>query len=253
MSSKTFKQQAEKLKANNYTAKNAKLLVDSLDEDILFELKKIGYYSDYELFFTLETVNKILSTVIMVQKLKIEMLNDSRFFENKISLTIIEDSVYFNLNAFEYTVNSVKTIPINLFMLDVYSFGKTFTVNKEIFFPLYIANSIKEILSKNFLSISKKDTLKTRKTYLIKDGNSGFYKIGYSSKPELRETTLHAELPLVDILFYCDGFIENELHKKYKHLRVRGEWFALTDDCVIEIYNRMSAEPNFTLIKNNNI
>ena len=59
MSSKTFKQQAEKLKANNYTAKNAKLLVDSLDEDILFELKKIGYYADYELFFSLETVSEL--------------------------------------------------------------------------------------------------------------------------------------------------------------------------------------------------
>lgn len=84
-----------------------------------------------------------------------------------------------------------------------------------------------------------------RKTYVMIDDRTGFYKIGYSNNPKFRESTLQSENPKVKLLFYCESFIERELHKKYSYLRVRGEWFNLSDNHIIDIYNVMSKEKGF--------
>lgn len=84
-----------------------------------------------------------------------------------------------------------------------------------------------------------------RKTYLMRDNKTGFYKIGYSKNPSYRERTLQSEKPDVTLLFYCDTFLEKELHNKFKNNRVRGEWFDLSADNVLDIYGIMASEPGF--------
>jgi hypothetical protein len=65
------------------------------------------------------------------------------------------------------------------------------------------------------------------KTYIMKDNNTGFYKIGKSVNPRLRERTLQSEKPSIKMIKVFDKDIEKELHNKYKEFRVRGEWFDL--------------------------
>jgi hypothetical protein len=73
--------------------------------------------------------------------------------------------------------------------------------------------------------------------YVMKNNRNGYYKIGFSKRPHFREGTLQAEEPDVSILFSFPSDIQSEkmLHKKYKDCRVRGEWFALTNEHIEEI------------------
>jgi prophage antirepressor-like protein len=66
------------------------------------------------------------------------------------------------------------------------------------------------------------------KTYLMRDTLRGFYKIGKSKDPKIRETTLQAEVPTIELLHVIESDIENYLHKKFDSKRLRGEWFDLS-------------------------
>ena len=68
-----------------------------------------------------------------------------------------------------------------------------------------------------------------KKTYLIKDLGTGFYKIGFSNNPIKREKTLQSEKPNIKMIKIFDKNIEKELHFNYKDFRVRGEWFNLNN------------------------
>lgn len=72
------------------------------------------------------------------------------------------------------------------------------------------------------------------KTYLMIDGN-GYYKIGKSFSPIIRESTLQSENPTIELLYICDIDIENMLHKKYSEFRKRGEWFELSKKQILDI------------------
>jgi hypothetical protein len=65
-------------------------------------------------------------------------------------------------------------------------------------------------------------------SYLIKDDNTGFYKIGKSKNPKNREKTLQSEKPTLKMVKLFTENVESTLHKKYNSQRVRGEWFKLT-------------------------
>ena len=74
-----------------------------------------------------------------------------------------------------------------------------------------------------------KSTNEDRSLYLMKDCSNGFYKIGISSSPKLRESTLQAERPSIKMVGQWDGmsWMERELHKRFADQRLRGEWFNL--------------------------
>jgi len=68
------------------------------------------------------------------------------------------------------------------------------------------------------------------KVYIMLDSHSGYYKIGSSRDPKVRESTLQSEKPATTLLYFkeADLSVEKLLHRKYKNKRVRGEWFDLT-------------------------
>ena len=66
------------------------------------------------------------------------------------------------------------------------------------------------------------------KTYLMRDTFRGYYKIGKSKDPKIRETTLQAEVPTIELLHVIERGIETYLHKKFNAKRIRGEWFNLS-------------------------
>jgi len=77
----------------------------------------------------------------------------------------------------------------------------------------------------------KSDSVKQSRcnTYLMKDENTGLYKIGKSIKPKYRERTLQSEKPSIKMVWNIAKDIESYLHDLYKEVRVRGEWFSLNN------------------------
>ena len=98
----------------------------------------------------------------------------------------------------------------------------------------------------NFHEDSKDDTTEQVFVYLMTDKNTGLYKIGISKDPKYRERTLQSEKPTIDLI--CNkGFpnrkvaqaIESALHSLYGNKRIRGEWFNLDEQDVLDIINTL--------------
>ena len=78
--------------------------------------------------------------------------------------------------------------------------------------------------------------------YVLRCGKSSYYKIGKTASPKLenRLGILQVGCPYPHILIfskYCKDAYKQELqiHKKYWHYRIRGEWFELTKNHIQEI------------------
>ena len=90
----------------------------------------------------------------------------------------------------------------------------------------------------NYTTFNKDKFITNQKTYLMKDSNTGYIKIGKAIDPKFRERTLQSEKPTISLLAICDNLVERELHKKYNVKRVRGEWFKLSEDEVSDIIKK---------------
>jgi hypothetical protein len=66
--------------------------------------------------------------------------------------------------------------------------------------------------------------------YLMLNSDTSLIKIGTSTNPKYRERTLHSQEPSIYLIavWCCKSDVETELHRKFSHKRVRGEWFRLT-------------------------
>lgn len=66
--------------------------------------------------------------------------------------------------------------------------------------------------------------------YLMHNARNGFYKIGFSANPKVRENTLQSEDPQVTLVGAFAGTLKDEkdMHNAYRDRRVRGEWFNLS-------------------------
>ncbi len=94
---------------------------------------------------------------------------------------------------------------------------------------LYLKNLNRELTQSAYKNNTKsKETFKQR-TYILKDNNTGFYKIGKSINPKEREKTLQSEKPTIKMIKEFKTDIESKLHKKYNEHRIRGEWFDLNN------------------------
>jgi len=72
-------------------------------------------------------------------------------------------------------------------------------------------------------------------TYVMYDKSEDVYKIGRSINPVYRESTLRSQTPNIETLLICSENIELELHRKYKEKRIRGEWFRLSADDILDL------------------
>jgi hypothetical protein len=66
--------------------------------------------------------------------------------------------------------------------------------------------------------------------YLMYNNRNYHFKIGKSWNPKHREKTLQAEAPEISMVavWKASYKLERNLHNRYKHKRLRGEWFNLT-------------------------
>lgn len=77
------------------------------------------------------------------------------------------------------------------------------------------------------------------RVYVMLDENTGYYKIGRSIKPRVRERTLQSEKPTIKMLFHHEATHKDEkdLHEKFSEKRIRGEWFDLSGSDLVFINN----------------
>lgn len=78
------------------------------------------------------------------------------------------------------------------------------------------------------------------KTYLMKDDNTGYTKIGKSLNPKKREYTLQSEKPTISLFMTCDKLVERELHNLFAIKHIRGEWYNLSEkdiEYIVSNYN----------------
>lgn len=90
------------------------------------------------------------------------------------------------------------------------------------------------------LKLQKKHSYKKSKcqTYLMKDENTGFTKIGKSVNPKKRERTLQSEKPTISLFKVCDKLVEKELHDYFSIKHIRGEWYHLSDEDIKYILSK---------------
>lgn len=79
--------------------------------------------------------------------------------------------------------------------------------------------------------------------YLMVNTDTMLIKIGRSINPVYRERTLHSQEPDIHLIavWCCAKDIEKQLHIKFDHKRVRGEWFRLTISDLAEIERYMKS------------
>lgn len=83
--------------------------------------------------------------------------------------------------------------------------------------------------------------------YLMKDCINNYYKIGISNNPTYREKTLQSEKPTIELVIakkfpsrqIAESF-EKALHKSFEQQRIRGEWFNLTQQAVLQIIESLN-------------
>ena len=73
--------------------------------------------------------------------------------------------------------------------------------------------------------------------YVMEDSRNGTFKIGQSKTPGKRERTLQSETPEITLRFSIptDEAHEKHLHAQFDSKRIRGEWFSLTPDDLLQI------------------
>jgi hypothetical protein len=71
------------------------------------------------------------------------------------------------------------------------------------------------------------------------------YKIGFSIKPEARETSLKTAMPEIRLLGYFPGTLETEarIHKKYRRECAGREWFQLSDASLNQLQAKFLPRP----------
>jgi hypothetical protein len=77
--------------------------------------------------------------------------------------------------------------------------------------------------------------------YIMHNKQNDYYKIGRSTNPRYRETTLQAQEPDIELVeaWEAPKKIETELHRKFKSKKIRGEWFRLDLNDLNSIYSFM--------------
>lgn len=164
----------------------------------------------------------------------------------KVNYTDDDDKVLYNRREYYPIIKNHKSL--NNVLEDLETLKKNVGTIEEIreLWRLQYNESAKELgidqIDNNYNPIETVATNDVCYLYLMKDYNTGYYKIGISNSPEYREKTLQSEKPTIEMICnkkYVSRRIahsfEQALHKTFSEKRVRGEWFDLDQIDVKEI------------------
>lgn len=150
-------------------------------------------------------------------------------------VTWSNSDIIFLSDYYKLDIDIIKVAFVELQKLEIISNteGKFFKVK-----PSYIwcewGTSLQALKNTYNFDRVKKDTLGVRSgwIYLMHQTSTNFYKIGFTINPTIREKTLMAESIDTRFILIKEGTLTDEknLHKKFQDKRIRGEWFALTEN-----------------------
>lgn len=163
-----------------------------------------------------------------------------KYYESKNKKTpLIEDIIFKKcMDRWYAQVSDLKNISIDIMLMVMYtnSIEFFFKKNKNVFISNFGFKSLYGLkdASGNFKENTKKPLYlknihKIKKTYIMIDENTNYYKIGCSKDCKYREKTLMAQKPTIRLICYCDRNVEKVLHKRFSRKRIRGEWFSLNE------------------------
>jgi hypothetical protein len=179
------------------------------------EANNIEYFDPKEIH--LDTSIKICDLIKHFNRLKKLSIIDFQQDEDFIAVT------FFNEDRYK---NNLRNYLNYYFLISETGCSEILPYSDDLEIPELEFVSTGNIEIENTASLSKQGYV-----YLMVDTTNGFYKIGFSTKPKYRESTLQAEKPTIELLWKTKGDLELEkqLHEKFAQYRIRGEWFDLTD------------------------
>lgn len=74
--------------------------------------------------------------------------------------------------------------------------------------------------------------------YVMRNKRNGYTKIGFTTgTPEYRESTLQSQEPEIELISHYPAFRSDEkfIHENFSSFRLRGEWFDLNGDQLIQV------------------
>lgn len=225
-----------------------------MHEDIAIEFAR---WLDSRLVFS------IISTIteIVIQNSQDRVVNYDRdvvndYLESLIDFLELDETKVESLNIVHdessiikfFLGKDIKFTKKELFLRVLMRGDPRMTLKTIIFLKHFIEKSDKEFVYEMYYILptvlsgivldNPNSSEKLQKTYLMKDSNTGYTKIGKAINPRFRERTLQSEKPSISLLAICESLIESELHEKYSEKRIRGEWFNLDENDISEIINK---------------
>jgi hypothetical protein len=207
----------------------------------IHELEKCGITKEWihnEGFDVLDSYKEdyatdILRYWILYSKIVI-YLHDYGCPDNISTLRLIkvDDTYYCNMNS--VGIINEKHIFISLYIGSRFSLGFLKDNN------LYLSSFGLECIL-NHSEFKKEKSKKTFDTYLMTD-NSGLIKIGKSFDVTKRLKDFNNSNSTISLIAYLKRDIESELHSRFRIFNVKGEWFNLSSDQMLDLIS----EYNFT-------
>jgi hypothetical protein len=159
---------------------------------------------------------------------------------------LYEDEFFYLPNSFVDNMSCLSSGSVAVYLF--YEYNRAINKDKTYFTYKEIMNGTgiksKTTIRKAIVELSEKGYINKLKenyqgyVYLIE--SQGYYKIGKAKNFTQRTKHLDTIMPIDTTLIYSFHSqdytnAEKTLHNKYKHLRHKGEWFALTEQEINEI------------------
>ena len=177
-----------------------------------FSVKKMNY--EGIVYYSTMFINRV--------SFDVDSENDYEWLLKFLNKKISEKNYFKNLDYLFHSILNKKyeLLKDTMHKLKVYHNHTQHDLDNYVY---KIRNGILKYVSQNKINNKKP----TQKAYILKDNNTGLYKIGRSINPLDREKTLQAEKPTIKLIKIFKDDVERELHDKYNKQRIRGEWFNL--------------------------
>lgn len=169
-------------------------------------------------------VNKFGKKYFQISVLVTERLNTidyRRYIRNEYINIESEEQVHDSFNEIVFILKTLERTGYFTFRSGV--IYKLLEKTRLLFYPR-AEKEDKEVLT---IPTTKLRVKRKQLCYLMIDEHTRYVKIGKSVNPLHRERTLQAEKPTIKLIHYFNGDYEDELHRKYASVRVRGEWFKI--------------------------
>lgn len=174
-----------------------------------YECSRVVAWNYFMNYFKLGLLDSRIKNVFICRK---NRLDDEQYeINDDLIICDIENECEHNLNQWKLFCKIE-----NPYLLSFQNFNKNEFWDMNENYPINNNPIIKNIKRQN------KQT-----SYILKDKNTGYYKIGKSVNPLKREKTLQSEKPTLILVKKFKYNWESDLHDKYKSQRIRGEWFNL--------------------------